>query len=491
MKTKLSFVCFSLLFSTLVYASIATPIGATPLPKPLASETFNLPAGMEVGLDIEARSPGASWARPGAEAAALSVLLDGVHNQELLLWAGDEVFHYRVMLGHLSKGKHTVSVSLNLPRSAAGAQIADVKSVRVLPLASTNSSALTKEDRLALARSPVLYARANTIDHFTDMPMLMYYEILPVTPDRLESGLVRPTGTTATPAELPGRGARQVSLLNKGNNERASTGQDFIVRYTAIFTNEDGGTQTLALMARWGRGTDIEWVYEFRVRDGKIIEETYQGVDHEVQAFTGSRTGGQHPLLAVASDNNNFSDLACSAVRFAPLPMRVNLETATRESVMDRYPQTYRVMTEELQRERRISPNPTGINIIADPRDYFYIEAASEQMGAALGFDVKVAGQAETFASDLGDARLRIDRSGNFRTAVRLPHGVSPLAIESVTARCHPSAQPAAERGCRKLKLLRVLTLDQSFVPQALILQSQPQSSLATGESRVFRVGRN
>jgi len=265
-----------------------------------------------------------------------------------------------------------------------------------------------------------------------------------------------------------------------------SEGTDVIVRYTVIFTNEDGGTQTLALMARWGRGTDIEWAYELRLRDGKIIEEMYQGVSHETKPFTGSRTGGQHPLLAVASDNNNFSDLACSAVRFAPLPERADLESATRESVMDRYPQTYRVMTEELQREHRISATPTGINMIADPRDYFYIEASSEQTAAALGFDVKLNGQPEIFASDIGDPRLRIDRSGNFRTAVRLPHGVSPVAVESVTARCHATLQPAGERGCKHLKLLRVLMLDQSYKPQILFIPAQMESSLAAGETKVF-----
>ncbi|HVQ38735.1 MAG TPA: hypothetical protein VMS31_14450, partial [Pyrinomonadaceae bacterium] len=399
--------------------------------------------------------------------------VDGVHNQDLLLWAGDEVFQYRVMLGHLGKGNHTVSVSLNLPRSAERAQTAEVKSVRVLLLSPANSSVRAQEDQLALAHSPVMYARANTIDHFTDIPMVMYYEILPVPPNRLESGIVRQPS------------------LNSGINKNGLTGRDLIIRYTAIFTNEDGGTQTLALMARWGRGTDIEWVYEFRVRDGRISEETYQGVNHEVKIFTGARTGGRHPLLAVASDNNNFSDLACSEVRFAPLPFRADLQTATRESVMDQYPQTYRVMTEELQRENRISPNPTGINIIADPRDYFYIEASSEQTGAGLGFDVKVAGQSEVFASDLGDGRLRIDRSGNFRTAVRLPHGVSPAALQTVTARCHPSTQPASERGCRRLKLLRVLTLDQNYVPQTIPMEAQPESSLAVGEKKVFQATRN
>jgi hypothetical protein len=461
MKSKLTVCRLFLLLLALVCSSLVTHIAAapklTPALKPLATEAFNLSNDMEVGLEIVARSPGASWGRPGSEAAALLISVDGVPNQDQLLWAGDEVFHYRVMLGRLRKGRHRVSVSLNLPRSAAGAQIAEVKSLQVLPLAPANFSPAAKEDQLALAYAPVLYARANTIDHFTDIPMLMYYEILPL---------------PSLPGVQPG-------------------GRDFIVRYTAIFTNEDGGTQTLALMARWGRGTDIEWVYEIQLRDGKIVEETYQGVNHEVKAFTGSRTADQHPLLAVASDNNNFSDLACSDVRFAPLPMRADLGSATRESVMDRYPQTYRVMTEELQREHRISASPTGINIIADPRDYFYIEASSEQAGAALGFDVKVAGHGEAFASDLGDARLRIDRSGNFRTAVRLPHGVSPAAIESVTARCHATAQPAAERGCNHFKLLRVLTLDDKYLPQTLSLQSQSETMLKAGEKKVIKVGQN
>lgn len=450
MKTKLNF--FSLLLLLVIFSSLANRTAATQrksqLPEPLATQTFNLTNEMEVGLEIQARSPGASWALEGAEAAALLIFVDGTYNQDLLFWAGDESFAYRVMLGHLKKGKHTVSVKLNPPRSASRAQLAEVMALRPLLFPPRSLGSTADEDQLALANSPVLYARANTIDHFTDIPLLMYYEIL-------------------------------------------HSGKTLIVRYSAIFTNEDGGTQTLALMARWGRATDIEWVYEFHVQDGKLIEETFQGVRHETKTFTGSRTAGQHPLLAVASDNNNFSDLACSAVRFAPLPIRADLQSATRESVMDKYPQTYRAMTEELQREQRISPTPTGVNLIADPRDYFYIEASSEQMGAALGFDVKVTGQTEAFQSDVGDARLRIDRSGNFRTAVRLPHGISPTSVESITARCDATLQPAGQRGCNHLKLLRVLMLDQGFVPRTLPLQEQPEASLAPGDAKVFRLSQH
>src|SRR5215207_7159191 len=262
---------------------------------PLAVETIELPDEREVALEIEARAPGASWARKGAEAAALVVTVDGAYNQDVLLWAGDGFYVYRVLLGRLPKGRHKVSVAPNEARTAAGARRAEVRSLRRLaPPASPESG----EENFALAHAPVLYARPNTFDHFTDIPLLMYYEVL-------------------------------------------REGADTVYRYTVVFTNEDGGTQ-------------IEWVYEIRVRGGKVVAETFQGVRHETKNFNGQRTNGEHPLLAVASDNNNFSDLACSAVRFAPLPVPAWLEEATRESMMDQYPATYRAMTEELQREGRI-----------------------------------------------------------------------------------------------------------------------------------------
>jgi len=448
MKTKSTVLYLQLALLILVYSSTTMRVTAqntSQASEALASEPLNLAQDAEVGLEIEARSPGGSWARPGAEAAALLISVDGIYNQDLLLWAGDEFFRYRVLLGRLSRGNHTISVALNPSRSALRARRAEVKALRPLTFANDSPSKVDDDDHFALAHSPVLYARANTIDRFTDLPLLMYYEIL---------------------------------------HEGAD---DLIVRYTAIFTNEDGGTQTAALMSRWGRATDIEWVLQLRVRAGRIIEETYQGVEHETKSFSGSRTAGSHPLLAIASDNNNFSDLACSAVRFAPLPTRARLETATRESVMDAYPQSYRVMTEELTREHRISEVPADINTIADPREYLYIEAASEQKGAALAFDVKVAGQPGVFSSDMGNARLRIDRSGNFRTAVRLPKGVSPDMVETITARCHETAAPAAGRGCNKMRLMRVLMLDQSFVTHPLLFPAQPETSLAPGETKVFK----
>lgn len=414
--------------------------------EPLASKTVEVSGDWEVALEIEARSPGASWARKGSEAAALVVLVDGAYNQTVLLWAGEGFNVYRVLLGRLSKGNHKISVALDEARSAAGARRAEVKSLRTLvPFGLTIANPEARNSAFALAHAPVLYARPNTIDHFTDIPLMMYYEIL-------------------------------------------HEGGDMIVRYTVVFTNEDGGTQTAALFARWGRGTDIEWVYEVRARGSKVVAEIFQGVQHETKSFKGQRTNGEHPLLAVASDNNNFSDLACSAVRFAPYPVNAQLETATRESMMDAYPATYRAMTDELQREGRISETPPDINTIADPREYLYVEAASEQTGAAIAFDVKLKGRNDVLKSDMGEPRLRIERSGYYRTGIRLPKGFTTDSVESVTARCH--SHPATANGgtCKNIKLVRVLILKPDFVPQALPLEKQPAASLAAGEAKLFHL---
>lgn len=441
-----------------VYASATSNATAQVAPQgaaPLAAETFDLADEGEVGCEIKARSVGASWRRRGAEAAALLIKVDGEYNQDLLLWAGDEPFTYRVMLGRLSKGRHIVSVELNAARSAAGARRAEMTLLRPVPLRSPSpktGDAAQAEDALAVSYSPVLYARANTIDRFTDVPLLMYYEV-----------------------------------------ERQAA-NELLVRYTVIFSHEDGGTPTPALMARWGRVTDIEWVYQLRVRDGRIIEETYQGVEHETKNFTGTRTRGSHPLLAVASDNNNFSDLACSAVRYAPLPVRARLDRSSRESVMDAEPWTYRVMAEELERERRISDASTDGNSIADPRNYLYIEAYGEQKGTALAFDVRLDADAQTYRSDLGDRRLRIDRSGYFRTAVRLPAAATttlPAAIATITARCEGTATVlSGARTCQRVELIKVFMLDRDYTTRPLQLPRQSSVTLAPGAAATFNFAR-
>ncbi|MGI8565007.1 MAG: hypothetical protein ACR2LZ_00845, partial [Pyrinomonadaceae bacterium] len=179
--------------------------------------------------------------------------------------------------------------------------------------------------------------------------------------------------------------------------------------------------------------------------------------------------------------------LACSAVRFAPLPTRARLDAATRESVMDAEPWTHRVMSEELQRERRITDRAFTANTIADPRHYLYIEASAELTGAALAFDVQLDGDARIYPSDLNDPRLRIDRSVPFRSAVRLPAGTLPSQIEMIKVRCHETTQATDRRGCRRVKLGKLLMLNGEYVPRPLEqFSGLPESQLAPGEFVTF-----
>jgi len=80
-------------------------------------------------------------------------------------------------------------------------------------------------DYALVANAPVVFARPNTVGKFTDIPLLLYCE-------RLGDGSLR---------------------------------------YSMIFSNEDGGTNTQALMARWGRATDIEYIY-MRNRSDRGLE---------------------------------------------------------------------------------------------------------------------------------------------------------------------------------------------------------------------------
>jgi hypothetical protein len=409
--------------------------------RPLRSQDFTLAKESEVALEIEAKSPGASWAKKGAEASALRIEVDGQYNQDLLLAAGESPFIYRVMLGRLTAGRHHVTIALNQARSAVAAQRAKLLSLRSIPLA--KDSHHTADDLLALAYSPVLYQRTNTIDHFSDLPLLMYYEVF-----------------------HPGAGEVQI-------------------RYTTIFTNEDGGTATAALMARWGRAADIEWVYEFRVRDGKVVEETYQGVNHQTKPFRGERFNGNHPLLAVASDNNNFSDGTKSIVRFALLPIPADLRDATRERVMDTHSWTYRLVAEELSREGKITAEPADSNGISDPRDYVYVDLRATQKGTAIGVSAVSSKQTTPALSDLGEARLRIDRSGYFRTAIRMDSAEIAAAILSLSVHCYSDGA----HDCEEVELKSVSVLNRDYTPRYLPIPHLPPRNIKANQKITIAVG--
>ena len=409
-------------------------------------EKILAPDTNEIGLFIKSSVKGASWQKTGAEAAVLTIFVDGKYNQDAILFAGEKVFEYQMLLGKFDAGEHKITIVLNQKHSAPDASNVHIKSVSATRL--EDSSVKKPVDRsipdyFATVYAPVIYLRPDTIGKFSDIPLLTYYEI-----------------------------------FDEPENVKR-------IRYTTIFTNEDGGTQSAALMARWGRMTDIEWIYEIRVNEkGEIISGIYQAANHETKNFGGKRLSS-HPLFLDATVNNNFADAGCSALRVSPNLIKANLTDGSRETVMDKNPWTYQIMAQEAIRERRVNPEKSGANTIADLRNYLYAEIHSTPENAAISFEVKTP-DGKVIASDSGDKNLRVNRPGYVRIALRLPPEFKDIKKFVASVRCH-SIAPDKEAVCRDTKLLKIVRLERDFLPRETKIEASPKN-IETGEAAEFPV---
>jgi hypothetical protein len=436
--------------------ALLTALSLSTSAQTLVDQKFRLASESEVILTLKASAPGTSWAMPGAEAAVLTVETDSRYKQDIILFAGAETFTYRALLGRLSAGEHSLRITHNKTQSAPQAAKVVIAETTIAGSVGGN-----KLEELALAHAPMLYARPDTVGKFSDIPLLMWYEVIR-------------EGATRT------------------------------IRYSIIFTNEDGGTQTAALMARWGRVTDIEWLNEVRLDEqDHVLSEVFQGTSHRTLPFTGRYEAG-HPVYIDASRNNNFSDQIPepTALRFAPVPVAFDTARQSREELMDQNPWTYRLMFEEMQREGRIAATDAevagaaglGMKII-DPRRYLYFDGESTQTNAALSFAVKLKGDPRWYASDLGHSYFRIDRSGWFRSTVRLPplHGAEQ--IEQIAVKCDALPETQTRRQdfrpeptCAISTIRKAFLLDQSFHPGATLPLASGPWQLRFGEmAEIYR----
>ena len=374
------------------------------------TRTFSVDRAGEVVARIHAGCAKCDWGETGREAVALRLSVDGQYSQHVFLSRGEEAADYRVRLGTLAPGRHELRIERDADLSAKSAGPASID-VSAIGLVAEGS-----DDFIAQSMAPIVYARPNTVGKFTDLPLLMWYE-----------------------ADATSRGTR--------------------FRYSVIFSNEDGGTQTDRLMATWGRTTDIEFVYGVEVdAAGRILAEEFQGPGHEVPAFKGQHQG-RHPLLWVSTDNNMVSESGPTQMRYAPEAMKFNLTNLSREAVMDANPWTYAVSSVEMRREGKIVDEAPGHNSIPDPRRFVYIEACGEVGNAALAFAVDVRNQWLT--SDRGMRQYRIVRDGCFRGAIPLPVGVRAGDVHAlrVMAFDRPHAEGQPPRASDPVRLTRINTM--------------------------------
>ncbi len=398
----------------------------------ITEQEITLLTGGETILTLQASAPGTDWASRNAEAATISIQVDGVYKADVVLHQGARSFGYQVMLGNLGAGTHKVAIFFEPTKSSAQAGEARVEKLttRVYP----------PTDPLfpIIAHAPYLYGRDES--NYSDTPLLTYHEV---------------------------------------NKEGATT----TITYSIIFSNEDGGTAYDGLMARWGRLVDIEWFYRVTLNpNGEITREEYQAQNHATNAFKGVKED-RHPFLKDVTRNNVFGDSGSSRFRFT-LPPVDALVNASREEMLDLHPWMYRVMSEEWLREQpqgtEKEAKPTTREV-SDPRNYAYLEyrsgpQAGQTCDGKLAFQLKLKGSETWYASDHGVDSLRIQSEGWHRTTIELPAGTNSSQVEALRVMMYPGNNRACALTFTDVR--KLFLLGQDTLPGANLLAWNGNQSL-------------
>lgn len=392
---------------------------------------FHVARTAEVVAELDLASPGSNWGQSGHEAALADILIDGKISQNVMVSTGGDRHTYPIFLGQLAPGEHTLVVEQNKRYSAPGSGLSPLG-------ARFREIEPGSDDYLAVANAPVLFARRDTLGKFTDIPLIVYVE----------------------------------HLTDSGHS---------MLQYTVIFSNEDGGTSTRALMARWGRTTDVEYVYKVWLDPrGGMARATIQANGHKEVEFRGRREGA-HPLLIPVTDNNMVSDGEPSAIRYQIAPVGADLSRHSREEVIDQHPFAYRIMAEELGREGKLrSFGTVDGQKISDPRNYIYIEAHVDNAHSGLLALVRLKNGTRWLSSNLGREDYAIERDGWVRTTIELPPNSNPSDVAEVGFGCivvRPDHHELPVSGsCRLESVSKVFFLSANYAPQPSFW-SLPQQS--------------
>ncbi len=354
--------------------------------------SFNVQNSREFLLHLRVSSD-TNWTIPESESAVLTIYIDSTYsfqNQDIVLFKGDELFVYKVSLGRMNSGSHTIEVYFNGDKSPPGAQFVYLDDFSLIPIA------LKSRDYDVFRFSPVLYGRDLVSEDesvHTDVPLLMWHEV-----DTVES--------------------------------------DKWIEYSMIWSNEDGGTNSISLMSRWGRTTDIEWIYKVKIDPGgNVLEEYFQGPGHSTSYFQGNRIN-DHPVLKTVTINNMVSDEGESDYKFFLSPEKSKQEIHSREILMDDDPWTYEIMALEMIAEGKYeSPADPISPAVSDARNYLYLEFNTQMAGNGirLTFAAKLKNDPFWYYSDHGLSSIGAVNAGGWRrSTIELWEGTTLDDLDSL-----------------------------------------------------------
>ncbi|MFJ8579491.1 hypothetical protein [Micromonospora sp. NPDC093277] len=393
----------------------------------------------EAVVDLDVTAPGTDWSTAGAESAVVSISVDGRYVTDLVV-SGDQPLHQQLALGHLDARPHQLRLRFAAERSAAASTSVLVRGLHVSTYAPGTS------EYAVLRYAPVVYGRNLAAlgspyqNATTDTPLIAWHEI--------------------TPAAVAGH--QQIT-------------------YSVVWSNEDGGTNSPALMARWGRTTDIEWVYSVEIDEhGNRVagSDVYQAPEHQILHFAG-RYEDDHALLQTCTSNNNMCDVVDDPMRFFLSTLPTLPAGKAREYLMDTNPWTYQIMAEEMLREGKIEPaSPAAVFTpeVSDQRNYLYAvvekvtrpaDSGSNWVGVSLG--VRLVNGQTIYLSHHVDATWSIQRDVPAATTVELPAGTTADDIVEVSVH---RVVVGADNGAvvHVTGIQRGFFLDQDYLPQASFL---------------------
>jgi hypothetical protein len=376
-----------------------------------ATLPFRLASAGEALVDMTVASPGVSWGTAGHVSTVVSAFVDGTYYTDIVIPSA-QVEPREFFLGQLPAGKHALTLKYAADRSQGGT-VGKLGNIKFSELVSGNA------DYAVAAHAPILYGRTLAEyggafqNAFTDVPQIAWHTDVP-----------------------NADGSHQIW-------------------YTITWSNEDGGTglAPASLMARWGRTTDIEWIYQaglFRLDvdpQGNVVpgSEYYQSPNHGFTPFDGTYENG-HPILQTCTSNNNVcSQLDATAqatpMRFALSAQQLLPNDQAREIMMDRNPWTYAVTSEEMVREGKTeaTADPSTPDL-SDERNYLFLvlkkttnatQNSNPWIGATV--EVKLKNGATIYRSDHSQVGWSLQRDDPAATTVELPPGTTSADVESIS----------------------------------------------------------
>jgi len=380
-----SFTYFLIFFVSLMLSQIPVDLGQNQT----YTHIFLADSSSEYLMDITLSSD-TSWEDQDNESAILSVFINDIYNQDIVIYNGQSNHSYQQAIGYLESGEHQIDFYFDYTKSSIGASNIHIETINF------TNTLLLDTDTDVFKYSPILYGRnifAWNESNYTDIPLLLYHDI------SYENGIK-------------------------------------IITYGIIFSNEDSrvGIGLSDMMLSWGRTTDIEWIYQVSLnQEGEIVNEIFQGASHTTTPFNGEKLG-THPYLINATANCNFSDTGTSDYIFFLSAHNTLTSGHTREYLMDQNPWSYKIMGQELINENKYEneQDPTHWEM-SDVRNYLYMEYEGYQSETNIltKISTNLYNDCYQYSNNHNNTEIIFNYgNGINRTAIELPENFSPSDLQ-------------------------------------------------------------